>query len=82
MLSCRELLTMSAHYSDDQLSFSKKVDIRFHLLICKKCRLYMKAMDLTKATIKKLPLEITEESAVLIVQKINHELAQDNKAKL
>jgi hypothetical protein len=79
MLSCRELLTMSAHYPDGQLSFSKKIDIRFHLLICKKCRLYMKAMDLTKATIKHLPLVLSDERAEAIVIKIHQSLLDDKK---
>ncbi len=55
MLSCKELVARSSDFLDGQLSFRGRLAVRAHLGLCRHCRLFIRQMRLTQATLRQLP---------------------------
>ena len=44
MLSCREIVNHADQLLEDDLSLSDRIAIKFHLLLCRHCRRYIKQL--------------------------------------
>lgn len=74
MLSCKEIVKMLS--SSEELTFTKKAELKFHLFMCKHCSNYEKQMgilterfsqivqkraDCSRGEIEKLEIEVLEK---------------------
>lgn len=56
MLTCRELVQIHASdYLDSQLNWRQRLGVRFHLLICDHCRLFIKQLRLLRGVLALRP---------------------------
>ena len=44
MMKCRQVCDLVSDYFDGYLGFWTRLDIRFHLMMCKDCRAHLKKM--------------------------------------
>ena len=42
MLKCRDIQRLASEYEDGELNWLQKLKLRYHLLICRHCRLFLK----------------------------------------
>ena len=49
--SCKQVSEQSSHVLDESLPFFQRLAFKFHLMLCERCRVYVKQMQLTKASI-------------------------------
>lgn len=61
MLSCRELVNHADRLLEDDLSFSARIAIKFHLLLCRHCRRYVKQLRRLVAAIPFMHNKATDE---------------------
>lgn len=54
-LSCREAAEAANDYVDANLSWTDWARFRFHLILCKPCRDYLRQMEATVATLATMP---------------------------
>ena len=74
MISCREATQLAVISEFEKLSFTKRISLWFHLLICKVCRLFQQqSLELNEAIKKNeegkslsLSLEKKEEISLLL----------------
>lgn len=50
MLNCKQFANLSSDYIDNEYSGIKRMEIRFHLLICKHCRRYSRHLTHSRDT--------------------------------
>jgi len=71
MLSCKDISHLTSELLDNKLSFSMRVKVKLHLLMCHSCRRFVKQMRTTVDTIKQLkPTKPKEEEVNQQVEKI------------
>lgn len=70
MLKCIDVLAMGSSYVDGALTPAERRSLRLHLLICRHCRKYVRAMDLTRRTVRHLPVPADESRVVRILSLI------------
>lgn len=58
MLACKEIVEIVA--SNQELTFVKKVELKFHLLMCKHCKSYVEQLKTMNSQYKKVFKKITE----------------------
>jgi len=58
MLACKEIVEIVA--SNQELTFVKKVELKFHLLMCKHCNAYVEQLKTMNSQYKKVFKKITE----------------------
>lgn len=58
MLACKEIVEIVA--SNQELTFVKKVELKFHLLMCKHCNSYVEQLKTMNSQYKKVFKKITE----------------------
>lgn len=49
MLSCKHLVEQASQYIDNEMSTSKRMQVKLHLFVCVSCRRYIKQLKLTIA---------------------------------
>jgi len=54
MNSCHKITKQASEYIDRDMSFSQRLKMRMHLLMCKHCRNFVSQLGLTVDTIKNL----------------------------
>ncbi len=54
MLNCREVVASATDYLNDDLPPLRRLRLRFHLLICRHCRRFLRQIQLTSATVARL----------------------------
>lgn len=54
MLSCKDISENATNHLEGELSFSTRLQLRMHLLICKACRQFMRQFQTTVETARKL----------------------------
>ncbi len=67
MITCQTLFNSASDYVEStdssnpvvRFSLKQRISIRFHLLLCKYCRLYLKQIRLTSRTASALTVEVT-----------------------
>jgi predicted anti-sigma-YlaC factor YlaD len=56
MLTCRELVQIHASdYLDSQLNWGQRAGVRFHLLICERCRRFISQLRLLRGVLALRP---------------------------
>jgi len=55
MFSCKDIHDRASQFIDGETSMLTKVGVLMHILMCGKCRLFIKQLRLTIALIKKTP---------------------------
>jgi hypothetical protein len=58
MLACKEIVEIVA--SNQKLSLVRKLELRFHLLMCKHCYAYVEQLKIMNSQYKKVFKKITE----------------------
>lgn len=64
MLSCKDISQLTSDLLDKKLSFPMRMKIKIHLLICHKCRDFVKQMSIVVNTVKRLKPEEPQEKAI------------------
>lgn len=72
MLSCKELVACASDYLDEQQGFVQRLRTRQHLLLCRHCRLFIRQLRLTQATLRAMPPTRVDD-AESIVQRMQAE---------
>ncbi|HDY85421.1 hypothetical protein LCGC14_0600270 [marine sediment metagenome] len=54
MIKCKDVPEQASDYLDGELTFRKRIALRFHLLICHSCRTYVQQIRNTIKTVKVL----------------------------
>lgn len=75
MISCKDIAQEAHDLLDGEVGFIRRVQIRYHLLICKYCRRYLRQLSLTLRTLREgevlqIPDEPSEAEIDEIVAKI------------
>lgn len=70
MLKCIDVLALGSVYVDDTLTPAERRSLRLHLFMCRHCRKYLRALQLTRATIAALPVPVEEPQVELILSAI------------
>jgi len=52
MLNCKDMTTEAQSFVDGELGLWQRLQVRFHLLICKYCRRYLRQLRLTIGTLQ------------------------------
>lgn len=58
MLKCIDVLALGSAYVDGAMTPAERRSLRLHLLMCRHCRKYLRALTLTRATIAALPIPV------------------------
>ncbi len=80
MLSCKDINQKASQYIDSELSFSQRLAIGFHLLMCVHCRRYMRQLAAMVNTLRQRPkAECSEVQMEQIIHRLlDKEENQDN----
>lgn len=57
MLTCREMSELSSDIIDHRLTFKTRLGVLMHLSMCVRCRNYIKQLELTSNTLKKISID-------------------------
>jgi hypothetical protein len=65
MLTCRDLVQIRASdYLDSQLNWRQRLGVRFHLLICDHCRLFLRQLRLMREVLARRPVPPVAEAEI------------------
>ncbi|MFT7244949.1 MAG: hypothetical protein ACI82A_002314 [Candidatus Azotimanducaceae bacterium] len=82
MLNCKDMTTEAQSFVDGELSLWKRMQVRFHLFICKYCRRYLLQLKLTIAALQQSDL-LEDDSLIPTESEIDDLVARlkqnDNK---
>jgi hypothetical protein len=76
--NCREASRLQSEALDKKLSFSRRVGLRLHLLICKWCRRYGKQIRFLRSAAEQCPDHLTEA----VPQKLSAEARERIRERL
>lgn len=65
MLTCKDLVSCSSDFLDEQLNLGERLMVRQHLLFCRNCRRFIKQMRVAQATLRALPEAPVDDSDAL-----------------
>ncbi|POA77453.1 anti-sigma factor [Pseudomonas sp. DP16D-R1] len=57
MLTCREMSELGSDIIDHRLTFKTRLGVLMHLSMCVRCRNYIKQLELTSNTLKKISID-------------------------
>ncbi|HFB66780.1 MAG TPA: zf-HC2 domain-containing protein [Aeromonadales bacterium] len=80
-LSCKDVTDLSSEYIDNELDWSVKLKIRFHLLMCGYCRKFVRHMDITHEYVKKQQT-LNYIGGQQLDEKVDIIMAEINKARV
>lgn len=66
MLKCREVSELASDFIDRQLGFGARLAVLAHLSLCPRCRLYLRQLRLTAATLRRLPPEPEPDARAIL----------------
>ncbi|MGH8462120.1 MAG: zf-HC2 domain-containing protein [Stenotrophobium sp.] len=80
MLNCREVNQRATDYLELQMNWRERLAVRMHLLICWTCRRFLRQLDLTRNTLRRIRLKSSDadEAAVRRIQQAVAALPPDN----
>ncbi|BCE00536.1 zf-HC2 domain-containing protein [Marinicellulosiphila megalodicopiae] len=64
MLNCKQVTEQTSEYIDGNVTGLGKVRIKFHLLMCKHCRGFVKKIRITKSVVGKLSFAPVDKSKI------------------
>ncbi|MFT4799134.1 MAG: hypothetical protein ACI9B8_000059 [Sulfitobacter sp.] len=56
MLNCKDMTTEAQSFVDGELGLWRRIQVRFHLFVCKYCRRYLLQLKLTIGTLQQSDL--------------------------
>ena len=68
MLKCREVHHHASDYIEGNCSWSKRLQIKMHVMMCRHCYSFMKKLRLTRKVIARIDLKSPENRAKKIDQ--------------
>lgn len=74
MISCKEIAHKAHDLIDGDLTFFERLEIRFHLFICKYCRRYVNQLRLTVSTLRDTKVLETPEPSEAEIDEIVEKL--------
>lgn len=83
MLPCKEIVRIlsSQEEPSKQLSWSRRAELRLHLMMCKHCSRYATHLDMMRAGFKKLFAKTTEVSRAQVMH-LENEVIDNLKRKV
>jgi anti-sigma factor RsiW len=54
LLHCRDVAALATEYAEGKLSGPRRLALRFHLLLCSACRLFLAQLERTRARLAQL----------------------------
>lgn len=81
MLNCKQASELISQSLDEPISFSDKLQLKFHLLICKYCKRFSRQMHTIRAAMSELrskieadtSIKLSEDAKKRILDEINKE---------
>jgi hypothetical protein len=74
MLKCRDIAKHSSEYVDKTLTLRQRLAFAFHLLICGKCREFIRQLRLALALYARMPAkELSQAEAEAVVKRVLEE---------
>lgn len=70
MLKCIDVLALGSVYVDGAMTPAERRSLRLHMLVCRHCRKYLRALQLTRATIAHLPVPVAEQTVEQVLSAI------------
>lgn len=78
MMNCKDVMTKLS--TDENLSFMQKMDLKFHLLMCRGCTRFMKQLSLMKDSVENIitsDMKLQESRVKEIERKVVESLKKD-----
>lgn len=57
MLTCQQMTELGTAYLDGELRFVQRISFRLHLGMCRHCRTYLRQLEATIDSLRRLPAE-------------------------
>jgi len=72
VITCKDVSDTASDYLDGPTTLLQRFSLRLHLIMCVKCRRYMRQLKLASGLAKKItvPFEPTDEEIEFLVQKL------------
>ncbi|HCT41193.1 MAG TPA: anti-sigma factor [Moraxellaceae bacterium] len=70
MLKCIDVLALGSAYVDGAMTPAERRSLRLHMLVCRHCRKYLRALQLTRATIAHLSVPVAEQTVEQVLSAI------------
>lgn len=73
MLRCKDVVERASRYIDGEMSWSRRLGMRLHLMMCIHCRRFMRQFRMVRDTLGNCPerqAEPTEQSLRELVEKL------------
>ncbi len=70
MFSCKDVHDRASLYIDNDMGLLARMGILMHLLICGQCRLFIKQLKLTVATVSRMKISTPESELAELAQKL------------
>jgi len=71
MLKCRDIAIQASDYIDGEMNLRQRLSVGVHLLLCGRCRTFIRHMRLTIAYCQRLPAaDISSSEAARITDKV------------
>jgi len=71
MYSCKKIADKASDYTEGQLKWHERVAYRFHLLMCKHCRRFVKQFGVMIGSLSKFKWQDDTQLNEKIIKKIN-----------
>ncbi len=72
MITCKDISDTASDYLEGPTTLLQRLHLRFHLIMCKHCRRYVKQLKLTSEVAQKIsePPEPTDEEIEFLIRKL------------
>ena len=72
MFSCKDVHDKASHYLDEDMGLLARIGILMHLLMCGQCRLFVKQLKLTVATVSLMKITTPESELAELAQRLHY----------
>jgi len=84
MITCKEATFLISKEQQDKLSFAEKMQLKFHLLMCKYCRRFADQMNFMTKAIRKMKERVDEKGVDITMseeqkQRLSKKLSEAKK---
>ncbi len=80
MFSCKDMVRLTSEEQDKKLSFLGKLNYKMHLMMCDKCRNFIKNMTALNESLKSLIKKKSEEVDPKKIKKLEDEIKEKFKS--
>ena len=64
MLKCNEVVRLASDYLDKDLGWKDSLSVKIHIIICKKCRRFIRHLSTTIKIVQNMKRELTKSAEV------------------